>query len=201
MVAVLLGAVVAGRSTPLPIDQWAQGELATRFPKPVLLAIDYVGEPIGATVAVALVSLVALLAGRIRLAVVAPIALAVTGTTIRAGLKPLVDRTIHGEFLAYPSGHTATATVLGLVIALLLVDVLQPGGWTIALLMPVVVLGAATIMAVGQTAMYAHYFTDTPRRLLCGGSGRGTDRVRRRCRREPPGQGPAQPGSTVDIGR
>lgn len=161
LVSGLLGAVVADRSTPLPVDGWAYRELGSVFPEPVLRAVDSVGEPLGATVAVTLLSLVALLAGRIRLAVVAPIALAVAGATIRAGLKPLVDRTIHGGFLAYPSGHTATATVLGLILALLLVDVLRPGRRAVALLVPAVVLSAATVMAVGQTAMSAHYATDT----------------------------------------
>ncbi|MGH3433806.1 MAG: phosphatase PAP2 family protein [Thermocrispum sp.] len=128
--------------------------------KPLALAIDFLAEPAGAAVLVPALVIGCLLFGRRRLAV-----LAVAGPVLTVGattaIKPLVGRTIHGDHLSFPSGHTALLTVLGLILALLLADRLRPGR-AVALLL---VLGAAVAfggaMAWAQTVLSAHYATDT----------------------------------------
>ena len=74
-------------------------------------------------------------------------------------LKQLVGRTIHGEFLSYPSGHTAAFVALGLVLGLLFGEVLGAGRWTGVL---VVVSASITgaVMAWAQIVLTAHYPTD-----------------------------------------
>jgi membrane-associated phospholipid phosphatase len=76
-------------------------------------------------------------------------------------LKPVVGRTIHDGYLCYPSGHTALATALALVVALLAADALgvaRPAG-ALPVLAVVTVTGAA--MAWAEVALGAHYPTDT----------------------------------------
>ncbi|WP_328445693.1 MULTISPECIES: phosphatase PAP2 family protein [unclassified Amycolatopsis] len=123
------------------------------------LIFDFGGEPVGSTILVALVALVCFLAHRVRVAV-----LTVTGVlatvAITTVLKPIVGRRIHGEFLSYPSGHTALATVLALVIGLLLADRLhlaRAAGMTLVLLLAVV---AGIAMGWAEVALGAHYPTD-----------------------------------------
>ena len=75
-------------------------------------------------------------------------------------LKPLVGRKIHGEFLSYPSGHTALATALALVIGLVLADRLGFG--RVAAVVLVLGLAWSPRMAMGwaEVALGAHYPTD-----------------------------------------
>lgn len=158
LVGAALGVVYSGASTAGTVDQWAFDAL----PRARTLAslIDFVGEPLGMAVSVTLLAALCLLLGRRRLALLAGAApgLSAVVTTV---LKPVVGRTIHGDFLAYPSGHTAVATALGLVLALLAVDLFQLGRHASLLL---VVTGAATAgvaMAWSQVTLGAHYPTDT----------------------------------------
>jgi membrane-associated phospholipid phosphatase len=75
-------------------------------------------------------------------------------------LKPLVGRTIHGEFLSYPSGHTAMATALALVIGLLLTDRLALGRAAAVALALGLALVAGVAMGWAEVALGAHYPTD-----------------------------------------
>ncbi|MEU0790951.1 phosphatase PAP2 family protein [Amycolatopsis sp. NPDC005961] len=125
----------------------------------VALVFDFGGEPIGSTILVALLALVCFLVHRIRTAVLTVLGVVAT-VAVTTLLKPIVGRTIHGEFLSYPSGHTALATALAVVIALVLADRL---GWGRAPAV-VLVLGLAVVAGVAmgwaEVALGAHYPTD-----------------------------------------
>lgn len=128
--------------------------------RPVALVIDFGGEPLGAALLTAGLIAVCLLLRRVRLAVLVVVGCGAT-VVLTTLLKPVVGRTIHGEFLSFPSGHTALATALALVIGLLLADLRRLGAGTgmVVLLTVAVVAGAA--MAWAQVALGAHHTTDT----------------------------------------
>ncbi|WP_410639720.1 phosphatase PAP2 family protein [Amycolatopsis sp. lyj-346] len=125
----------------------------------VALVIDFGGEPVGAVILLALLSGVCWLVHRIRTAVLTVLGVAVT-VAVTTLLKPLVGRTIHGEFLSYPSGHTAMATALALIIALLLTDRLGLGRPAAAVLALGLALLAGVAMGWAEVALGAHYPTD-----------------------------------------
>jgi membrane-associated phospholipid phosphatase len=162
LLLTILAVVYAGGTTPGGLDLRVQSFVDRNSPADLdaALAVDWFGEPAGRVVAVLVVAAICLLAGRRRLAVVAVLG-PILVTLLTTGLKDIVDRRIHGDFLSYPSGHTAFATSLGLVVGLLLADVLRTG----ALLGTAVVLGcgvlAGGVMAWFQTDLEAHYPTDT----------------------------------------
>jgi membrane-associated phospholipid phosphatase len=162
LVVAVLAVQFAGDATASRMDQWARSTAkALSLPPDVLLLIDFVGEPEGAAVLVGLLAATALLVGRWRLAAVAVVGLGMTGTIITFVLKPVVQRTIHDGHLAYPSGHTATATTLAFVLMLLLVDLLGTGRLAGMLLILGGTVTAAASMALAQVALDAHYLTDT----------------------------------------
>lgn len=125
----------------------------------VALGIDFLGEPVGSVLVLVVLTVGCWAAGRRRSAVLVLVAAGVTvgATTV---LKPVVDRTIHGGYLSYPSGHTAFATALALVLALTVAERLQLGaiGGT-ALVLGVAVLAGA-VMGWTEVALSAHYPTD-----------------------------------------
>ncbi|MGW6538596.1 phosphatase PAP2 family protein [Streptomyces sp. NPDC055051] len=122
------------------------------------LAVDFLGEPVGAAVLVLLAVAGCLLLRRPRAAV---LLVAGTGLTVAATkvLKPLIGRTIHDGSLAYPSGHTAFLTAFALVLALLAARRL--GRVTGCLLALAAALAAGAVMGWAQVALSAHYPTDT----------------------------------------
>ena len=75
-------------------------------------------------------------------------------------IKPVVDRTIHGGFLAYPSGHTAGATAFAIVAGLLLVSILQLGRWGGLLVVTAIAAAVGGVAAWAQIVLVAHYPTD-----------------------------------------
>ncbi|WP_206790982.1 phosphatase PAP2 family protein [Amycolatopsis sp. MtRt-6] len=125
----------------------------------VALVVDFGGEPVGAVILVALLSGVCWLVRRVRTAVLT-VAGAVVTVVVTTVLKPLVGRTIHGEFLSYPSGHTAFATALALVIALLLTERWGLGRAAAVALVLGLALVAGVVMGWAEVALGAHYPTD-----------------------------------------
>ncbi|WP_410607011.1 phosphatase PAP2 family protein [Amycolatopsis sp. lyj-109] len=125
----------------------------------VALVFDFGGEPVGSVILIALLSGVCWLVRRLRTAVltVAGVVVTVAATTV---LKPVVGRTIHGEFLSYPSGHTALATALALVIALLLTERFGLGRAAGMALVLGLALVAGVAMGWAEVALGAHYPTD-----------------------------------------
>jgi membrane-associated phospholipid phosphatase len=125
----------------------------------VALVFDFGGEPVGSTVLVAVLAVVCFLVHRIRAAVVTVLGVVAT-VAVTTLLKPIVGRTIHGEFLSYPSGHTALATALALVIGLLLADRLGLGRAAAVVLVLGLALVAGVAMGWAEVALGAHYPTD-----------------------------------------
>ena len=97
-------------------------------------------------------------------------------------VKPIFDRTIHGEHFAYPSGHTAGATAFALVIGLMVAELIGLGRAGRLL----VVLG---ITAVGASSPRGHRLSSslttrrTRRWLLPRSHGRPTSCLAPRPRR------------------
>ncbi|MFJ1762257.1 phosphatase PAP2 family protein [Amycolatopsis sp. NPDC088138] len=125
----------------------------------VALVFDFGGEPVGSTILVALIALAGFLAHRVRIAVLTVVGVLAT-VAVTTVLKPIVGRTIHGEFLSYPSGHTALATALALVIGLLVADRLHLGRAAAVTLLLVLAVVAGLAMGWAEVALGAHYPTD-----------------------------------------
>jgi len=144
------------------LDRWAQTAVESLLPQPGpgALLIDLVGKPLVTMVLAGLLTAACLALGRHRLAVVALAGSGLTGV-VTTVLKPVIDRTINGSNLSYPSGHAAAATVLALVVTLLAVDLLRAGRLPGMLLILVGAGAAGATMAWSQIAMGAHYPTDT----------------------------------------
>ncbi|KZB81964.1 phosphatase PAP2 family protein [Amycolatopsis regifaucium] len=162
LVALVLGLRYAGTSHTagldalvLPAIDRVEGQLWY-----LATAIDFAGEPVGAVVVIALFGWLCLRHRRPRTAILLVAASGVT-VALTTGLKPLTGRLIHGEFLSYPSGHTAFAVTVAAVAALLVIDVrsLGPVGGASVLFGLVAFAGFA--MGWAEVALGAHYPTDT----------------------------------------
>ena len=125
----------------------------------VALVIDFGGEPVGSVILIGLLAGVCWLARQVRTAVLTVLGVVVT-VAVTTVLKPVVGRTIHGEFLSYPSGHTALATALALVIALVLTERLGLGRVAGLVLVLGLALVAGLAMGWAEVALGAHYPTD-----------------------------------------
>jgi membrane-associated phospholipid phosphatase len=159
---VAIGVYVAGSAAPVRIDGWMLAAVEQWLPEvgPGAYRVDFAGEPLGALTLMAALSVVCLLTGRWRLAVLTVAGQAVIGAATNL-VKPVVDRTIHGGFLAYPSGHTAGATAFAIVLGLLLASVFGLGRWTGLLLVAGVATAVGCVAAWAQIVLVAHYPTDT----------------------------------------
>jgi membrane-associated phospholipid phosphatase len=162
LVVAVLGWLYSGDTTGGRVDRWLLPAIdGVRAPwRYAALVIDFCGEPAGSTILVASAALGFLALRRPRTAI-----LTVTGVGLTVGattlLKPVVGRTIHGGYLSFPSGHTAMATALSLVIALVAVEALRldrPAGMLLVL---AAVLPAGIAMGWAEVALGAHYPTDT----------------------------------------
>lgn len=166
ILAAAVGAALAthysGDVAPGRLDRWAQTTTDSLLPQSgrTALSIDLIGAPLVTGGLAALLATACLSLGRRRLAVVAVAGPGLTGgvTTV---LKPMIDRTIHGSYLSYPSGHTAAATVLALVLALLAADLFRARRLPGTLLVLAGAVAAGATMAWSQVTLGAHYPTDT----------------------------------------
>ncbi|MFI0962742.1 phosphatase PAP2 family protein [Streptomyces sp. NPDC021080] len=161
LVVLVLGILYAGDSTPDALDARLGAEAydVGQSWRNVALALDFLGEPAGSVALVTALVTGCLLLRRPRTAV-----LLVAGTATSVGtatlLKSLVGRTIHGDNLSYPSGHTAFATTLALVVALTAAGrpgLGRPAGTSLVLASAV---SAGTAMGWAEVALSAHYPTD-----------------------------------------
>ncbi|MFI8092105.1 phosphatase PAP2 family protein [Streptomyces sp. NPDC086080] len=157
LVTGALGVVYAGGGEPGGVDAWVPVGSSGRD---AALAVDFLGEPVGAAVLV-LVAVTGCLLGRWARAAV----LVVAGTGLAVGitklLKPLVGRTIHGDAnLSYPSGHTAFLTAFALVGALVVTGRLGLGRTAGLSLVLAAALVAGGAMGWAQVTLGAHYPTD-----------------------------------------
>ncbi|GHE97486.1 membrane protein [Amycolatopsis deserti] len=164
-VAVLLGVLVTGDSTGTAVDRsaytaWQDSVREPSLSFDVSWAIGTAGDPAWAAGLVVLLAALCFAVGRRRLALLAVAGPAATGV-ITTLVKPVVDRTINGDHLSYPSGHTALLTSLGIVAGLLLTDRFRLGrARGLPLVLGLAVLCGAA-MSWSQTASRVHYLTDT----------------------------------------
>ncbi|HWD06486.1 MAG TPA: phosphatase PAP2 family protein [Amycolatopsis sp.] len=160
VVVVTLGVTFAGHSAPSAFD-------APLLPGPDLLpdpwwyvatVVDFLGEPAGSAIVLVVFAGGALLARRVRTAVLVLVGSGLT-VAVTSLLKPVTGRTIHGGFLSYPSGHTAFATALALVGAYVLAERLGRAAAVTLTLGLAAACGA--LMAWAEVGLGAHYPTDT----------------------------------------
>ncbi len=161
LVVALLGAVHHGSSGPGAADLAVTRSVQARWPADTLAyGVDGLVTVGPMVVTLAVLGAACLRAGRRRLALLALLAPCGVAAATTA-LKPVVGRTIHGANLSFPSGHTAYATAVGLVLGLLLASLVRParGVAVVLLLGPALVAGG--LMALDQVALDAHYPSDT----------------------------------------
>jgi membrane-associated phospholipid phosphatase len=161
-VVVALGVRYAGASEPGTVDARIEAAVYGVGPpwRQVALALDFLGEPGGSVMLV-----VAIVTGCLLLRCPRAAVLTVAGVGVTVGtatvLKSLVGRTIHGDGnLSYPSGHTAFATALALVVALIATGRLGLGRTAGTSLVLAAALVAGAAMGWAQVALGAHYPTD-----------------------------------------
>ncbi|MFK0289776.1 phosphatase PAP2 family protein [Streptomyces sp. NPDC090442] len=161
LVVVVLGGWYADDRKPGTVDAWVWAAVDGVGPswRHVALAMDFLGEPVGAATLVVATVTGCLLLRRPRAAVFVVAAVGMTVGTATL-LKSLVGRTIHGGNLSYPSGHTAFFTALALVLALLATGRLGLGRTAGTLLVLAAALVAGAAMGWAQVALGAHYPTD-----------------------------------------
>ncbi|MFB7334397.1 phosphatase PAP2 family protein [Streptomyces adustus] len=161
LVVVVLGVRYAGDSEPGTVDARIGDALYGVGPwrRNVALALDFLGEPGGSVLLVGALVTGCLLFRRPRAAllVVAGAGVAVVTATL---LKSVVGRTIHGEHLSYPSGHTAFATALALVVALTVTGRSGLGRTAGLSLVLAAALVSGAAMGWAQVTLGAHYPTD-----------------------------------------
>ncbi|WP_329302263.1 phosphatase PAP2 family protein [Streptomyces sp. NBC_00659] len=161
LVVLSLGVLYAGDSTPGAWD--ARIGTATYDVGPswrhVALALDFLGEPAGSAALVVAAVAGFLLLRRPRAAVLLVVGAALTVGTATL-LKSLVGRTIHGDNLSYPSGHTAFATAVALVVALTAAGRSGLGRTAGLSLVLAAAMAAGAAMGWAQVALGAHYPTD-----------------------------------------
>ena len=158
----LLGVLHYGSHGPDPLDRAASAAVRGIWPEAGLVAylVDGLAAPVSALIVVAVLVVGCLATRQRRLAVVAAIG-PLSAAAVATALKPLVERTIHGDNLAFPSGHTAFAAGVGLLLGLVWIGLFRPrpavGGVVLAGLTLVVGFG----MALNQIILDAHYPSDT----------------------------------------
>ncbi|MCW8096962.1 phosphatase PAP2 family protein [Streptomyces tauricus] len=163
VVVAVLGVLYSGHSEPGSVDRWFVEPTDDSVGAPwrnVALAVDFLGEPVGAAALVLVAVAGCLLRRRTRAAVFVVVGVGATVVTATV-LKSLVARTIHGPGnLSYPSGHTAFLTAFALIVALFAVGRFGLGRavGTLVVLSAGLVAGAA--MGWAQVALGAHYPTD-----------------------------------------
>ncbi|MFB7595008.1 phosphatase PAP2 family protein [Streptomyces sp. NPDC056160] len=161
LVVVALGLLYAGHARPGRVDAWIQPAVdGVRPPwRYIALAADFLGEPAGAVMlaGAAVMGCLLLRSPRAAVLLVAGAGLAVGTATL---LKSVVGRTIHGGHLSYPSGHTAFATALALVVALLVTGRRGLGRTAGTSLVLAAALVAGAVMGWAEVALGAHYPTD-----------------------------------------
>ncbi len=162
LVVLVLGATYAGDREPGPTDAriFAAVDGVGAPWRHVAVATDFLGEPVGAVLLVTALVTGCLLLRHPRAAV-----FLVTGSGLTVGttalLKPVVGRTIHGDNLSFPSGHTAFLTALALMVSLLAAGRLGLGRAAGTSLVCAAGLVAGAVMGWAQVALGSHYATDT----------------------------------------
>lgn len=154
------GMAFGGRGTAGAIDLRLQAVVESVLRRPDLAGtIVPAANPETVVLAAAVLGGVSLTVRRPRMAVLCVLGPGLTGLAT-TGLQVLFGRTLNGA-LAYPSGHTAGATALALVAALLWAALSRPASGPTVLGLLTLVIGVGIAMAVALVAQGLHYPTDT----------------------------------------
>ncbi|MFF0560506.1 phosphatase PAP2 family protein [Streptomyces sp. NPDC004266] len=161
VVVVVLGALFAGDGRPGGVDARVRAVVDGVVPprRDVALGLDFLGEPVGAAVLVLVAVVGCLLLRWPRAAVFVGVGVGAAVGVARL-LKFPVGRTIHGDNLSFPSGHTAFLTAFALVAALLVAGRLGLGRAAGLVLVFGAGLVAGAAMGWAQVVLDAHYPTD-----------------------------------------
>src|SRR5258708_5920406 len=116
-VMLVIGLRYSGTHGPGPLDRAVDSRIHHRFgDHPLFLQrVVTLANPGSAVVICAVLCVVFFFMDRRRLAVLVVIGPALAGVLVDVVLKPLFDRRLAGA-LAYPSGHTAAASSIALVV-------------------------------------------------------------------------------------
>ncbi|MEV0912093.1 phosphatase PAP2 family protein [Streptomyces hokutonensis] len=163
LVVVVIGVLYSGHGAPGAVDRWIFPPTADSVRAPwrqPALVLDFLGEPAGSAMVI-----VAGVVGCLMLRLPRAAVLVVVGAGATVGtttlLKHVVGRTIHGPGnLSYPSGHTAFATALALMAALIATDRLGLGRTAGTSLVLASGLVAGAVMGWAEVGLGAHYPTD-----------------------------------------
>jgi membrane-associated phospholipid phosphatase len=162
-VVVFLGLLFRGQTGPDGLDNAVDSPVVTFFGghRDLLLWLALPGTLIPAVAVSAAVAAGALLTGRLSGAVLAVTAVPAATVLDDALLKHLFHRTYLGQ-LAFPSGHTTSATALAATLAVLLMVPPQGAGTRAArAAVTAAAFAAGAVTAVAVIGLRWHYFTDT----------------------------------------
>jgi membrane-associated phospholipid phosphatase len=162
-VTVLLGVWLTHRSRAGWLDSAVDGRVRASLGghPAVLNLLAGLGDPVPLTAMTAALLLSCLATCSWRAAVLVAVAVPTAGGLAEFVLKPLIGRTLLGQF-SLPSGHAAGVFALAAVVAILLAGPLHaqlPAA--LRLLLALAAVLAAVAVAVALVALNAHYFTDT----------------------------------------
>jgi undecaprenyl-diphosphatase len=161
-VTVLLAIAYAGQARPSRVDAAVDPALQDSLGRvSVLLHVSTVaGTLIPVSLMTLALALACLVTRRWSGAVLGVVAVPAASALTEFALKPLVDRTLHGN-LTLPSGHATGMFALAATCAVLLLD--PPGRRVpaaVRLLLACLALLAATTVSLAMVARGVHYFTD-----------------------------------------
>ena len=165
---LIIGVRYSGMHGPGRLDRATDSRIHDRFgDHPALLQrVVNLANPGSAVAICVLLCAMFLATDRRRLALLAVLAPAASGVLVDVVLKPLFDRRLAGV-LSYPSGHTAAASSIALVVVVAMIGSSRPP-WPTAVrwLVAAGALAAAGVVAAALIAQGYHYATDTVGGLL-----------------------------------
>jgi membrane-associated phospholipid phosphatase len=165
---VIVGVWYSGMRGPGRLDHAVDSRIEAHLAgHPQLLQrLVNLANPGSAVVICALLCALFLITGRSRLAALIVAGPALSGVLVDLVLKPVFDRRIAGA-LSYPSGHTAAAASIALVVVVAMLGPSRPP-WPPAVRYGIgaLAVAAAGVVAAALIAEGYHYATDTMGGLL-----------------------------------
>lgn len=162
-VMLVVGLRYSGTHGPGRIDRAIDGRIQNRFGDHsfLLQRVVNLANPGSAVAICTVLCVVFVLMRRHRLAVLVVVGPALSGVLVDFVLKPLFDRRLAGT-LSYPSGHTAAASSIALVVVVaMLGGSRMPWPAAVRWVIAACALAAAGLVAAALIAKGYHYTTDT----------------------------------------
>lgn len=160
---LVIGLRYSGTHGPGRFDRAIDSRIHRRFgDHPALLQrVVNLANPGSAVVICALLCALFFVLGRRRLALLVVVGPALSGVLVDVVLKPLFDRRLAGA-LSYPSGHTAAASSIALVVVVAMIGPSRmPWPAAVRWLVAAGALASAGMVAAALIAEGYHYTTDT----------------------------------------